>query len=167
MGIRETINEKPGIVITVTSIVVVVVLILGLYSSGLIGRPAPSFDGTGVPAFISDGGDEYRKGSRDEMYTTNEDGEPRAVAHVYRYPDGEPFVYYFERLHPKALEDYNALDRDDPSEQMEREMILASGTEVRRPGSDRWVPSSSDEGAAIAGPGPINEAGQEAILVQP
>ena len=167
MSLRDTINKNPGVATGVVAVLVVLAIGYALYSIGLFGGGA-GVAGSGE-VFIMETGDTYRPGQADEIYELSPNGEPNAIAYVFQYPGGEPFVHYFERLNPKALEAIKRLPADstDFAVAMQREDINAAGREVRRPGETRWVPAQSEPGLQISDMPPPSEQGESAIIVLP
>lgn len=167
MSLRDTINKNPAVAAAVVGALVVLAIGYALYSIGVFGGSAAIAGGGDV--YIRETDDSYRPGTPEELYELSSNGEPNAIAHVYRYPGGEPFVHYFERLHPRAIEALSRLpeDPDNFEVAMQRDDIINASQEVRRPGQENWIPMASQAGLQIADIPPDNEQGQMAEKVFP
>ena len=153
MGIRETLNEKPGLTTAVTAGVVVLALIYIVYSvwpSNPSARIAPS-----QAYFTSDLGKTYQAKPADALYALDDAGKADNVrAWVFKWPDqDQPFVAFLERVSPDLAKQHNETQAGDkPVDPMQLLMAEGSveGHYVARPGEDSWFDKSSPQGQQIA-----------------
>lgn len=153
MGLRETMNQKPGITTGVT--IGIIVLFVGLiwYSgsggtrgstSASQGRQAYFTDDDGVTTFADDAL---------KVPPFDHNGKQAVRARVFKLGD-KPVVNHLERYTPdgkKKLEELytNKRAMNDPTAM---EPILRTGFEVKAPGAKEWVKFSDPKGREISVP---------------
>lgn len=144
MGIREKLNQNPGITTGIT--IGIIVIALGAIIWQLFG-------GEGVPAAITqvyyttDDGKTYFADDVNKVVPFEKDGKEAVRCHVYTCSDGKPFVAYLERLSKEAKPKYEAAlkaqQNQDPNSNApagpDPEQIAMEGTEVKRPGDTKWL----------------------------
>ncbi len=138
MGIRETMNKKPGLTSGIVIAIIVLALALVVYELSPKGA-APLR--TGV-YYSDDDGKTFYIDSMSNLPPYDHDGKQAVLAHVYHCGSNPPFVGFLqkytddmrERLaHPIAGDDV------DPN----------TGTQVKRPGDTDWVMMGSHAGSQI------------------
>ena len=168
MGIRETLNEKPGVTTAVTAGVVVLALIYIVYSMwprsyarGIV--PQEAF-------YTTDLGATYAAKSTDTLYELDEQGKASNVrAWVYQWPgESKPFVAFLERVTPEVARAHPKPGA--PGEEMDAMAQLMAegdldGHYVAPPGQDQWFEKGSPQGQQISAP--PQRDGKYAIPVDP
>ena len=150
MGLRETLNQHPGIA-TGTAIGVIV-LVLGYIVFGTAGRGA---NGGPAPvanrAFYSDDdGAHWFADDVTKVPPFDHNGKQAVRAKVYRC-DGKTFVNHMERYTPEA---HKRLEQAYARAANAADVIApeATGIEVKAPGGDHWVSASDPAALKIMAP---------------
>lgn len=142
MGLRETMNEKPGLAAAVIGGIMVVVLIFAFRGSG--GGAPVSADGAPSQAyFTDDDGKTWFADDARKVPPFDHGGKQAVQAYVYR-AGGKDYVHYMRRYTPEAkkkLEEMTASKtlRSDPTRM---QSIQMTGEEVKVPGGDAWIKAS-------------------------
>ena len=153
MGIRETLNEKPGLTTAVTATIVALALLYIGYS--VWPRSPKVHVGASRAFFTTDLGRTYQAMPTETWYEPDDEGKTDNVrAWVFRWPgEDAEFVAFLERVTPevarKHVEARRAGDPADPISAMLGEQESA-GHSVARPGEDRWVDRESKLGRQIS-----------------
>lgn len=149
MGLRETMNRNPGIVM---GVVIVAILIAGYFivqqfrgSSG--GTPATS------AYFSDDDGKTYFKDDITKLAPFDHGGKEALRAYVYSC-NGKPFVACLERLTPELKAEMvkarETAGTGKPPQNVGKLIQLSmSGRQVRKPGETNWVQQASPQGSSI------------------
>ena len=166
-GIREKLNESPAVVTAIAAGLILLTLIFAATQLGLFGSGLSTADD--IEVFVSEDYQGYREGTAADLLETGPDGQPIAQAYVFRYPGGEPWVWYYERLSPALLQARARLDSGSATldEQAELGAMAYDGREVMDPDAGRWVPMLGEEGTAIAQQPPPDAQGRPAEPVRP
>jgi hypothetical protein len=151
MGIRETLNQNPGVTTGVTIGIVVIALVVIVYQ--LMPESVP---GMNKAWFSPDDGETWFADDITKVPpVTSRDGKEAPRAHVYRCGKGKPFVAYLERMTPQgkaAMEKAQANVADDPrSPDFNPGMlrgIRMQYTQVKKPGDKEWVAIEDARNAA-------------------
>lgn len=114
---------------------------------------------SGIPAnltetyFSDDDGATYFADDINKLYPFDHNGKPAYRAYVYKCSSGTPFVGYLERLTDAAKAKIAEL-RQKPPEEIGNQVADAygNGTEVKKPGSGKWVSSRSADAGDIVRP---------------
>lgn len=145
MGVRETLNKKPGLVtgLTIGIVAVVAVVLFVQNRKPHAGAPTRAF-------FTTDDGATLFDDSADQVAPFDHDGRQAVQARVFSCDGGKTrFVGFLERTPDKAKA---AAAPAAPPQQGGRDLrpILSV---IRAPNapSAKWVPKNSPEGAAITG----------------
>ena len=150
MGIRDTLNEKPGLTTAVTA--AVVFLALGYIVYAVWPRRAPPDLRARQAFFTTDLGQTYAAGPAGALYALDDAGLAGNVrAWVFRWPGGgEPFVAFLERVSPEVAKEHaTSSPSADPMRAM-REQENPRGHLVAPPGQDQWVDKASPRGREIS-----------------
>ena len=147
MGIRETLNQNPGITTGVTAGIIVVALGLIIWqASG--GSSTPTFnnkqyfsDDDGATTFV----DEATK-----IPPFDHNGKQAVRAYVYTCDGGKTkFTAYLERYTEPAKKKLEAA-KNNPNDIGMMEEISMNGIEVKKPGaSEKWVKQSTPAGSKV------------------
>jgi hypothetical protein len=138
VGIRETLNQNPGLTTGVTAGIIVVALGIIIWQAAGGSGSAPS--GPNKLFYSDDDGATYFADDVTKVPPFDHNGKPAVRAHVYKCKDGKKFVGYLERVNA----DFRARmekARPGPGGQaalMEDAMI--GGMEYKKPGAtNKWV----------------------------
>lgn len=135
MGIRQTMNENPGVSVGVTA--AVILLVIGVIVWELL--PQRNTAGSQVnQAFYSiDDGKTWFADDANKLPPFMHDGKPAVRAVVFRCGSGQPFVARLERY-------------TEEGKKMAAEVLKSRGRtntasllEVKKPGQRIWVPFSA------------------------
>jgi len=141
MGIREKMNENPGL--TTGATVAVVLLAIAFIVYQITGFGGQSYAGGGGKAWFSD--DDGKTVFADDAIKRapfDHDGKQAVKAYCFTNDSGKThWIGYLERYTPDAKA---KLDREDkiPPEKRDSsvmETVGAIGIEVKRPGDPNWV----------------------------
>lgn len=147
MGIRETLNQNPGITTGVTAGIIVLALVVIVWQ--LAGSGGPSIPTKAY--YTVDDGATWFADDINKIPPFDHNGKPAYRVHLFRCGGGDPFVTHLERYTPaaqKRLEQARAAGPEaDPSVYEE---VAMSGIEVKKPGTgDKgWVRQSNYEAAS-------------------
>lgn len=145
MGIREKMNQNPGMTTGITVGVIVIALIF------IVWQLWPS-SGPRIPTkafFTVDDGATWFADDIKKLPPFTHDGKQAVRAYVFKCGGSKEFVAYLERYTPQAkarLEKARAESAKNPQgvpppELMMPDMMMA-GVEVKKPGPGQWVPQS-------------------------
>lgn len=146
MGIRETLNKKPGVAIAVASTLVVIAIAVMIWAN------------RGVPERIStvyytdDNGKTWFADDVDKLYPFDRNGKQAYRAYVYQCGSEPPFVHYIARITDGGRAKIKELE-SKPSDPEAKGMIVKLRTtsiEVKRPADEKWVALFSPAGDQIA-----------------
>jgi hypothetical protein len=147
VGIRETLNQNPGITTGITAgIIVIALIIIGWQLTGAGGPDIPT-----KAYYTTDDGATWFADDINKIPPFDKDGKPAYRVHVFKCTDGKEFISHMERYTPEAqkkLEEARAAgDQADPAVYEE---VSMTGIEVKRPGTgdQGWVKQSDYEKAA-------------------
>jgi hypothetical protein len=139
MGLRETMNKKPGVALGAGAgliVIGIVAIALQLRAGGPPGPPSQAF-------FTTDDGQTYFAAGIENLPPFQRDGKEAVRAYVFQCGGGKPFVNHLERFTPEGRKAMEAAGvKDAPS------MAAAAakqtrgpmwGKEVRKPGTKQWV----------------------------
>jgi len=155
MGLVETIRTKPAVGATVGTVCLVVAAVF-IYTT--LAGPTSGFTPQKYAYFSDDDGKTYFTDDADKVPPYEKDGKQVVGAHVYKGSDGNLFVGYLERApneKAKALiekaraEILENAKAGDTAPDSERLGIMTTNLEVKKPGSTKWVPSSSTQAIAV------------------
>lgn len=142
MGIREKVNQNPGIAIgTASAVIVLAGIILVLQTRG--GTASGSASGSGRLFFTTDDGKTWFTDDATRVPPFMKDAKEAVRAYVYRTSDGTEFVGFLERYSSegkKALE--AALARPPEQQTDDPFMAVAGALEWKKPGDSAWVSAS-------------------------
>ncbi len=162
MGIREKLNENPGITTGVTAGIIVIALII-------IGYQLMSGSGPRIPTkayYTIDDGETWFADDISKIPPFDKDGKPAYRVHVFRCKGGKPFAAYLERYTPEAKKRMEALrDAGPETDPGLYDEIQMTGIEYKKPGTgDKgWVRQNNyEEVAKITSP-TCPEGGTEGI----
>ena len=150
MGLRDTLNEKPGVTTAITATIVVLAMAYIVYN--LLPRSRPPVVGPTSAFFTDDAGATYAPRSSSALYEVDANGEPTAVrVHVFRWPDTkEVFVGFMERVtKERAAEVRRIADGSDPVSLLMADLD-PTGHLVAKPGKAQWFELASRQGAAVS-----------------
>jgi hypothetical protein len=147
VGIRETLNQNPGITTGVTAGLIVVALGLIIWQS-TGGGSGPSFNNKqffsndeGATTFVDDAA---------KIPPFDKDGKPAVRAYVYTCDGGKTkFTAYLERYTDAAKKKLEA-SKNNPTDIGMMEEISMTGIEVKKPGAaEKWVRQSTPQGSKV------------------
>lgn len=151
MGIRESLNKNPQITTGVT--IGIIVIALGFIFYQIFGgesmpKPITQMYYTtdeGATRFADDAG---------KLAPFDKDGKEAVRCYIYSCDDKKTdFVAYLERLTPvakKKIEEARAKNTNpNQPPTVDTDFLEAEGTEVKKPGTGKWVKRNSNEGAQI------------------
>lgn len=154
VGIREKLNENPGITTGIT--VGIIVIALGAIVWQLFGG-GDNFSPVTQMYYTTDDGQTYFADDANRISPFEKDGKEAVRCYVFKCSDGKPFVAYLERLSKEARAKYEAALKAEQAKQgdnpgaiaMDADMIAMEWTEVKRPGDSKWVLRRTREGEQI------------------
>ena len=166
-GLREKLNDNPAVVTAVAAGLILLILIFIASQLGLFGSSLPTAED--VEVFVSDDYKGYREGTAADLMEAGPNGQPIAQAFVYRYPGGEPWVWYFERLNPAYLQAVERAQSGSATSEQQMDLISLEydAREVMDPEAGQWVPLLGEQGMAIAQEPPPDDQGRAAEIVRP
>jgi hypothetical protein len=146
MGIRETLNKKPGVAIAVASALVVVAVAVMIWAN------------RGVPHRVStvyytdDNGKSWFADDVDKLYPFDRSGKQAYRAYVYQCGSEPPFVHYMAKLTDAGRTKISELQGkpNDPEAKGLIAKLRSTAIEVKRPADEKWVPLFSAAGDQIA-----------------
>jgi hypothetical protein len=163
VGIRETINEKPGIAAGITAALILLVAVFAYYT--MSGGGSAGGGGT-VPmqAFYSDDdGKTYFADDEAKVAPFDRGGGKVAVrARVYKC-GGKTFVNHLERYTAEAKK---RLEASRGASDSAINIEASAGLEVKSPGAGEWVRMSDPRAAKIVQP-KCPDGGSDLEIVTP
>ena len=159
MGLRDTLNEKPGLTTAVTAVVVAVTLAYTAWQMWPVDRtPAGVIQRV---YYTPDLGKTLVPGDYGEFFAPADAGGANVRAHVYKWPGAagqgaEPFAAWLERLTPEQARAYQSrpADQRQPPRNEMADLLGgggdSAGHEVARPGEDKWFALDTPIGRQIA-----------------
>lgn len=149
MSVRENIEKRKPIVIGAAILAIVVA---GVVIASQM-RDAMGTAGPGDAYFTNDDGKTFFADDAQKLTPFDKDGKPAVRAHVFEC-GGERVVGYMSRMTVGAKQAFEEANKykgtgKAPPNAMELAMIGQTGTEVKKPGTDKWVPQSHPSSTAI------------------
>jgi hypothetical protein len=149
MGVREQVNDRKSLV---AGAAVVLILVAGYVIFTQV-RQTMGTAGPGDAYFTNDDGKTFFYDDAQKLTPFDKDGKPAVRAHVFEC-GGERVVGYMSRMTERAKAAYEEANKykgtgKPPPNAMELAMIGQTGTEVKKPGGDKWVPQSNPASTAI------------------
>ncbi|WP_428940046.1 hypothetical protein [Fontivita pretiosa] len=149
MGIRETINEKPGMVVGVVAVVVVAALIVAFsWMRGSEAAPAAA-SGVAKSWYTVDDGKTWFADRADRIVPFQHQGKTAYRCYVWTADGGKTkFVSHLERLKPAVRAQYQDKDTIEPWQ------LIPGSEEVKPPltGDSGWVDPASPQAMQIMTP---------------
>ena len=141
MGIRQTMNENPGVSIGVTAgvILLVIIVIVWELAGGKKAGPAGALNQT---FFSTDDGKTYFADDSSKLPPFMKDGKPAYKAVVFRCGNGQPFVAHLERFTEEGKK--RAEEARQKTGRTYGGMGMMSMLEVKKPGQPNWVRLSNE-----------------------
>lgn len=147
MGIRDTMNQKPGITTAVMAVIIVVAIGFVVWNLlGLGNSVSP-----GKAWFTIDDGKTWFADQADKIPPFDHEGKPAVSVVVYTYEGApQPFAGYLMRYSPEAqaqLNDYRAAVKAGQSQPaVDLGKITVSGMQYKAPGApaNAWVSQSKN-----------------------
>ncbi|MDB5326250.1 MAG: hypothetical protein JWM57_1819 [Phycisphaerales bacterium] len=144
MGLQASLANRPAVTNGVT---IAIIVLAGAFIAFDVARPRPTAAGQEL-YFTTDDGQTTFADAADKLPPYEASGKTAVRAYVYACEGGKPFVAYLERYTPETVAALQK--RDAPGVgPVDREFLVAEGTEVKKPGDANWVKRSSDTGAKI------------------
>ena len=144
MGLQTSLADRPAVTNGLT--VLVIVLAAGFIAFDTL-RPRPAAAGQTL-YFTTDDGQTTFADRADRLPPFDVNGHAAVRAYVYACAGGKPFVAYLERYTPKTQAALQV--REGPGVgPVDREFLVAEGTEVKKPGDPDWVNRASEAGERI------------------
>ena len=142
MGLREKVNQNPGIAIGAASAVIVLAgIILLLQTRG--GAASGSASGSGQLFFTTDDGKTWFTDDSTHVPPFMKNGKEAVRAYVYRTRDGTKFVGFMERYTPEGKKVLEAALARPPEQQTDDPFMgVAGALEWKKPGDAAWVSAS-------------------------
>lgn len=155
MSVREAMDRNPRVVMIVVGIAVV--LAIGMIIWQLM--PEDTSSPTGTPYSVDDG-KTYFIDAADRLPPFDYNGKPAVRAFLMKKGEnGEPFVGYLMRYSEAGLAKINAAkaEAEGAAKAPPGGVVVIPPVpigdprlqEVKKPGSDKWVPRASAEGTAV------------------
>jgi hypothetical protein len=145
VGIRETLNQNPGITTGVTAGIVVIAL--GFIIWQLTGSDTP--DVPNEMFYSDDDGKTHFADAIDKVPPYDHNGKQAVRARVYKCGSGQPFVAYLERYSKDAKEKIEKAKGNKAGDAGMAEEIAMTGIEVKKPGDKDWVRQLDPRSAKI------------------
>jgi hypothetical protein len=146
MGIRETLNNRPGIA---TGVAIAAIAI----AAGVMAWTSRETPTRLQQAYYSDDdGKSWFADDVDKVYPFERNGKPAYRAYVYQCGNEKPFVHYLARYNDSTkakLEKLVKSGAGDPDVAAEVAELRGTGIELKKPGDSKWVPQSSSDGEAL------------------
>ena len=143
VGIRQTLNEKPGLSIGIGAGLIVLAIILIIYemsgSSGGGGAAA----GVRQDFYSDDDGKTWFADEAEKVTPFKTDKGMAAKAYVFRCKDGKEFCGYLERYTPQGQKTFQQL-KGQPGAARALGSQKQTLTEVKKPGAKAWVKYNPD-----------------------
>lgn len=143
MGIRQTLNEKPGLSIGIGAGLIVIAIIVIIWemsgSSGGGGAAA----GVRQDFYSDDDGKTWFADEAEKITPFKTDKGMAVKAYVFRCKDGKEFCGYLERYTPQGQKTYQQLKGQPGAARAlgsQKQML----TEVKKPGAKAWVKYNPD-----------------------
>lgn len=148
MNIRETFEKNKGLSIGL-AIGLIVIAGLILFWDTRSGVP----DNLAKSYYSVDDGKSYFADDLRKVYPFEHEGKQAVRAYVFKCKDGSDFVGYLERLTSAGQTRMQTL-LAQPQDQSGSDIaaVMATETEVKRPGEAKWTPISSPAATAILSP---------------
>ena len=140
MGIRQTMNENPGVSIGITAGVILLVIIIIVYE--LMPRRASTTANLNQTFFSTDDGQTWFADDASKLPPFMKDGKPAYKAVVFRCGNGKPFVAHLERFTEEGKK--RAEEARQKTGRAYAGMGVMSMLEVKKPGQPTWVRLSND-----------------------
>jgi hypothetical protein len=144
MGLRESINAKPRLSVTLAASIAIVALaytvwnVLGSASDGL----------SGEVYYTIDDGKTWFADAADKVPPFEIDGKPAVRARVYRCPEGQAFVGYMEKFSQEGKAALDGLrQRNEMANSGAVAAIYESEILVKKPGDAAWHGPRTPEGS--------------------
>jgi hypothetical protein len=176
MSLRQSLREKPTLVITVGAVALLAVG-ASLFAFMRGNSRGPSSGGDRLAFFSIDDGKTWFADDVNKIPPFQKDGKEAVLAHVYRAPDGTKFVNHLERFKPEAQRALQAARSaaaaaaaaTSPVQQNHSSVQSAymGGREVKRPGDATWVSAANFREAAQVTAIRCPNGGREAEAVEP
>lgn len=151
MGLRETLNQNPGI--TTIGIAVIIVVAVGLVVMSLIGGEGSSAGPSNKAWFSDDDGNSWFADDRSKIPPFDHKGKQAVRAHVYTCDGGKTkFVGWLERYTPEGKKQLEAQRARFGDSSFALESEGSSGVrEIKKPktGDKGWVNSSDASASSI------------------
>ena len=144
MGLREQINEKPGLSSGAIGGVIVLILVFIVWQ--FRGNRPPPLPPAGQDYFTTDDGHSWFVDSGDKVLPYDHDGATAVRCHVFKCSNGGTFAGYLETYTQELHDQLTGIEKISGQHQP---VSRSSDTLVKRPGDKNWVPSYSPEGRAI------------------
>ena len=166
MGIREKLNEKPGLTAGVVGAIVVIAIVWTIYSTR---SPSVARIKTQNMAFYTeDDGETYYPGDYTGLARdVGANGKPAARACVFQYGSEKPFVAWMEKYTDAGKQtlirfySIAANLQKAPPEALDSELL------VKKPGGKTWISMRGNAGQAKEIRTVTAKGGQEAKAVRP
>lgn len=150
MGLRETLNEKPGIALGAAGGVIVLALFFIIRS--FMGD-GPSTGGSGNVAkawFTVDDGKTWFSDDEKNIPPYDKDGKQAVRAYIFVKEGGKPYCGYLERYTPdgkKRREEM--LKNPEKVDIVVAETTMFTDREVKKPGEKDWVKQNTPKAAEV------------------
>jgi hypothetical protein len=144
LGLREQINEKPGLSSGAIGVVIVLILVFIVWQ--FRGNRPPPPPPPGQDYFTADDGHSWFSDTGDKILPYEHNGAMAVRCHVFKCASGAPFAGYLETYTQILHDQLTGITKVDSQHQP---VSRSSDTLVKRPGDKNWVPSYSPEGRTI------------------
>lgn len=140
VGLRDQINQKPGIAAGVMSLLIVCVATAWVIH---FRSDRPSALSGNQMYFTADDGKTWFPDAWEKVPPIDHDGTQAVRCYVFKTPSSAPFAGYLETYTP-AIHDFLTGARKTPLP-----VDVTAGTLLKRPGDKNWVPAMSAAGLRI------------------
>ena len=143
MGIRQTLNEKPGLSIGLAAGLIVLAIIFIIYEMSGGGGGAGAGAGIRQDFYSDDDGKTWFADEADKITPYKTDKGMAAKAYVFRCKDGKEFCGYLERYTPEGQKKFQQL-QGQPGAGRALGTMKRQLTEVKKPGVKTWTKFNPD-----------------------
>lgn len=148
MSLRERLNQNAKGVTIAIACVAVLAIGLGWWEIRSSANASASLS-TSSAYFTDDDGKTYFVGQSDQIVPFQHNGKTAYLATVIQCGKEAPRVAYLLRYSPAAIQQIEQVRKSGQNIELATSSIIADGSEVRRPGEEKWLPIHSAAAAKV------------------